>query len=172
MWPQNQEKLHVINCSFCVSPLDTCVDYDSCTQPSVSPSPSILLSGLQLVGKFRSLSRGSLLHLTTYTGSWCCPVTSPFCSLLSVYFYGLHTISISWFQEHYQSWSIFIICQRESLRIASNAFGVSFEIRDDSKSICCTVRYEAHKMTRILNAQSKCLHSELWQFQWKVLFKG
>jgi len=147
-------KLHVINCSFCVSPLDTCVDYDSCTQPSVSLSPSVLLSGLQLVGKFRSMSHGSLLHLKTYTGPWCCPVTSPFCSLLSVYFYGLHTISISLFQEHCQ-------CQRESSKTASNAFGVSFEIRDDSKSICCTVRYKAHKMIRILNAQFKCLHSEL-----------
>jgi len=49
----------------------------------------------------------------------------------------------------------------ESLRTASNAFGVSFETRDDNKSICCTVRYEGHKMTRILTAQFKSLHSEL-----------
>jgi hypothetical protein len=59
-----------------------------------------------------------------------------------------------------------------SLRTASNAFGVSFEIRDDSKSTCCTVRYEGHKMTRILNARFKSLHSELWPFQFKVLFEG
>jgi len=73
-----------------------CVDYnDSCTQPSVSLSTSVLLSGIQLHGKFRSMSCGSLLHLTIHTGSWCCPVTSPFCSLLSVYFYSPHTISIS-----------------------------------------------------------------------------
>jgi len=48
----------------------------------------------------------------------------------------------------------------ESLRTASNAFGVSFEIGEDSKSICCTVRY-GHKMTRILIALFKCLHSEM-----------
>jgi hypothetical protein len=153
-------KISCINCSFFVSPLHTY----ALIRMTHTRNLLFLFPPLYYCLDFSCMVILDQCHMVQYSiwqhirvhGAAQWPHPSPECFL----FIFMVPIQSAF---HSQSWRTVIICQ--CFRTVSNAFGVSFEMRDDSNSICCPVWYEAHTTTRILFAQFKCLHSELWQFQ-------